>query len=1013
MNHSIRSVGVCAALTVLVSSVGAQSADMDLFQPVPSDTAIKPSFRSRATAPTTVVVLLKGDPVATVQRQLGRKLDSAERASIMAARGGEQQALRPAIEGLGGTVLAHMQGALNGIKVRIAKNRIAALRRLPGVVDVKMVGTYERVNTNAIPLMAAPQAWQSLGNYQGQGIKIAVIDTGIDYTHANFGGPGTIAAYQAAKATNAAAANPALFGPAAPKVKGGTDLVGDAYTGANTPVPDPNPLDCEFTSGSVGHGTHVAGTATGFGVTAGGATYTGPYNAAAYSPGAFRIGPGVAPKADLYSVRVFGCSGNTNVVAEAIDWAVANGMDVISMSLGSNFGNIGNGDAGSLAENTAVANATAAGILVVAASGNAGPTPYITSAPAVFEGAISVAATDALAGVPTASLTLSGGATLAVQDSNSGVFANGSSYPIRVLRNGDGSVSLGCNPNEYDPALTGVSLAGKLVVAARGSCARTFRAGAAQHFGAAAAALINNAAGLPPYEGQIPGGASDPSAGNIYEPVTIPFFGVAGTDGPTLSGPTGGPAPATAVAANTGIQANPGFEKIASFSSAGPRIGDSVLRPGVTAPGVSVVSAASGSGNGFSVLSGTSMATPGVAGVAALTKQAHPTWSQPDLRAAIVQTASPSMMQDLLQRNEGAGLVQALAATATQAVVRMPDESVSFGYADLLNDFSATKTVTVHNAGPKAVQFNITVKKTTGPASATVTTPPSVIVNANSDATFPVSLNVLANSVGGGTGFQDIGGYIQLTPSNSRLNGNVSLSVPYYLVAHSRSNVVVSQSGSTLNFSNAGGALSGPTALLSLGQYQPTPQGVTQADVRAIGTTMSGTNVIFAINTHNRTSTTLGYQEFDICIDTSGGPGFTPNKILIGINGSLLSNSLAASTFATAIFPTDASCNINGSGSILFTVTQRTDNSTLQMPVPRGLPGLGLTTGNPRFKYRLSYFGPDGTAATMPGIGAFNAFTPALTFSAAPTVAQNGAGSATVVALGFLRGRSTRIPCGA
>ncbi len=190
-------------------------------------------------------------------------------------------------------------------------------------------------------------------------------------------------------------------------------------------------------------------------------------------------------------MRVFGCSGNTNVVAEAIDWAVANGMDVISMSLGSNFGNAGNANAGSLAEAQAVANATAAGILVVAASGNAGQIPYITSSPAVFEGAISVAATDALASIPSVSLALSGGSTLTAQNSNSAVFANGTSYPIRVLRNTDGTVSLGCDPNEYDPAVTSVSLAGKVVVTVRGTCARAFRAGAAQHFGAAAAAMIN------------------------------------------------------------------------------------------------------------------------------------------------------------------------------------------------------------------------------------------------------------------------------------------------------------------------------------------------------------------------------------------------------------------------------------------------------------------------------------------------------------------------------------------
>jgi subtilisin family serine protease len=993
--RSTRRSAIGATTAILASSIAVPALAQELFQPI-QGAQLDKGFVSRSidTRPVTVMVIMSGEPVASAQRRAGRKLERGERDSVISARRAEQLALEPRIQRAGGAVVARLQSALNGLKVQIPRNRVAQLRRLPGVIDVRPVSTYQRLNVNEVNLVGAPLAWQAAGGaFQGQGMKIAVIDTGIDYTHADFGGPGTVAAYNAAKATDTSPADPALFGPSAPKVKGGIDLVGDAYTGSNTPVPDPNPLDCEYTSGSVGHGSHVAGTATGLGVLSNGQTYTGPYNAAAYETNSFSIGPGVAPKADLYSVRVFGCSGNTNVVAEAIDWAVANGMDVISMSLGSDFGNIGNGDPGSTAEAAAVASATAAGILVVSASGNSGPVPYITSAPAVYEGAISVAATDALPGIPTASLALSSGTTLSVQNSNGAAFADGTNYAIRVLRNADGTVSLGCNPNEYDPAITGVSLAGKVVVTMRGTCARTFRAGAAQHFGAAAAAMINSSAGLPPYEGQIPGGASDPSAGNIYEPVTIPFFGVAQADGLALSGPTGGPAPASAIAADTGDAANPGFEKIASFSSGGPRIGDSVLRPGITAPGVSVISVASGTGNGFQILSGTSMATPNVAGVAALTKQAHPGWSQADLRAAIVQTSSPTKMQDLLQRNEGAGLAQAAGATNTQAIVRVPDESVSFGYADLLTDFNGTKTVTVHNTGPKAVQFNITVTKTSGPSGTTVTVPASVIVNANADASFPVQLTVPAAAVGGGTGFQDIGGYIQLTPSNSRLNGNVKLTVPYYLVAHSRSNLAVSQGSSTLNFTNAGGVIAGTPTFYTLGQYQPTPQGVTQADVRAVGARLAGTTVVFGINTHNRTSTTLGFQETDICIDTSGGPGFTPNMILIGINGSLLSSTLAKSQYATAIFPTDANCNINGGGSLLFTITQPTDNSTLQLAVSRS--SLGLTAANPRFKYRVFYFGPDGSGAAMPGTGSFNAFNPAITFGAAPTVSPSGTGSTT------------------
>ena len=84
--------------------------------------------------------------------------------------------------------------------------------------------------------------------------------------------------------------------------------------------------------------------------------------------------------------------------------------------------------------------------------------------------------------------------------------------------------------------------------------------------------------------------------------------------------------------ATTTLIANPSFSIAASFSSGGPRTGDSVLRPGVTAPGVATVSTAVGTGNGAATNSGTSMATPHVAGVAALVMQSKPGWSIDDLR---------------------------------------------------------------------------------------------------------------------------------------------------------------------------------------------------------------------------------------------------------------------------------------------------------------------------------------------------------------------------------------------
>ena len=126
----------------------------------------------------------------------------------------------------------------------------------------------------------------------------------------------------------------------------------------------------------------------GFGVLGNGQTYTGPYNATTVSSNNWLVGPGVAPKADIYSVKIFGCNGPTNEVIDAIEWAVDNNMDVINMSLGSPFGSPDSPDA------VAAENAAHDGVIVVASSGNEGSNAYMTGDPASGNDVISVAAKD-------------------------------------------------------------------------------------------------------------------------------------------------------------------------------------------------------------------------------------------------------------------------------------------------------------------------------------------------------------------------------------------------------------------------------------------------------------------------------------------------------------------------------------------------------------------------------------------------------------------------------------------
>src|SRR5712691_4942099 len=641
-------------------------------------------------APVTVVVQLAGDSVAEQQANAGRRLDRDEKERIKGQLKSQHDGLRGSIEGLGGTVMANYRSGHTGIKVRIAAERVPELAALPGVGAVRPLQLMEPNNLRGIPLIGAPTVWQNLGLH-GEGVKIAIIDTGIDYTHANFGGPGTAAAYAAAHAAETGAADPALFGPSAPRIKGGTDLVGDSYNADPSspafqpvPHPDPNPLDCN------GHGSHVAGTAAGSGITSAGATYTGPYNAATLAtPANFNVGPGVAPKAELYAVRVFGCAGSTDVVVDAIDWAVDNDMDVINMSLGSIFGSKDDPDA------VASTNAAKAGVIVVASAGNSGPNQYITGSPAAGDGAISVAANDPWPTFPGAMIAAAG-LTVPAINANGYPLPGSSTYNIKIIKNADGSLSLGCSAAAFGGPLPSNTIA----IVNRGTCARVAKAIFGQQAGAAAVVMVNNAGGFPPFEGPI---TSNPDDGIPFN-VTIPFLGVKGpatgsTDGAKLRAVADGTATTVAAASIT----NPNFTGFASFTSGGPRGGDSGLKPDVTAPGVSIISTAIGTGNQGEALSGTSMASPHVAGAAALTRQAHPTWRVGDIKAAIVNTGRPSGVAGYQTSLGGTGLVQPAGSTATQVVARTEGQrfgaSLNFGFAEFSDRFRRTKDISLRNHG--------------------------------------------------------------------------------------------------------------------------------------------------------------------------------------------------------------------------------------------------------------------------------------------------------------------------
>jgi len=1007
VSRSVIKLNLTGLFVVLAAALCAASAGAAGPSPIP---APDPGQYSPVVKPlgignqaTTVVVQLSADPVTVVDADSATPLTDAQKQQIRSQLKSQQTPVAQQVQSLGGQVLASYQSSYDGLKVRIRADQARSLSSLPGVVAVHPLQLMEPSNIHAIPLVGAPQVWDGLAGLHGEGIKIGVIDTGIDYTHADFGGPGTPAAYQTALAQDTAdptlttvCMTPSLgpcFGPSAPKVKGGVDLVGDAYNADPTspsynpvPSPDANPLDCD------GHGSHVSGTAAGFGVTAAGKTYTGPYNATTVSGSSWNVGPGVAPKADLYAIKIFGCEGSTDATIDGIEWAVNHGMDVINLSLGSPFGSPDDPAA------EAASNAAKAGVIVVASTGNGGSSPYITTSPGTGTGAISVAGNDPTQANPGANVALSTGATLQAIDANSATFSDGTTLPVKVLLSSPTTISSGCDPTEY------AGVAGKLVVTRRviGGCARVARAIYGQQAGAAAVMMVNNTNDFPPVEGQI---TSNPDTGEAYT-VTIPFLGVQASAGAALIAADGKSATLT----NTTIT-NPGYLNLASFSSFGPRSGDSWLKPDLTAPGVAIASVGIGTGNLSATMSGTSMAAPVTAGVAALVKQAHPSWRRVKYwKAAVVNTADPSQVGGYVTAGAGTGLVQALPAVQTQVVATADKDgpALNFGFVELGRDFAGRDTVTLRNFGDQPAAFTVSTQLDAGSPHTLVPRATQVTVRPHDSTDVRVELDVPAATAGTATdptgSFHDVSGLVTFTPVGGSNNG-VTLRVPYYLVAQAVSNVSTRLDASTLlrrgsaiaTITNRRGAASGNADWYSWGLADKRDHGLASDDLRAAGVQSLYPQgvplLVFAIATTKRWSN-AAQDEFDVLVDVDNDG--TPDYDVVAADLGSLTTGVPNGVVGVGVFNL-----VTGSETIDYLADAPTDSTTMTLPVDfsqlcdAGAPC--LSAANPRFTYTVESFSrTDQTSDTIAATAQFNAFAPSISTGMFDTVAPNATATETV-----------------
>jgi subtilisin family serine protease len=628
-------------------------------------------------------------------------------------------------------LLGQVQLVMNAVFVEVDASVLPQLALDSRVVRIAPVGDYQIDLSETVPYIGAA-AVQAKG-ITGKGIKVAVLDSGIDYTHAAFGGSG----------------NPAVFDANDPtiierktfptkKVVGGYDFVGEAWEGgaASPPLaPDPDPLD---KGDGAGHGTHVAHIIGGVG--------------------------GVAPGVSLYAVGVCSkvstaCSGIALIQGMEFavdpngDGRVKDRVDIVNMSLGSLYGQPFDDDL-----STAVDNATKLGVLTVAAAGNGADKPYVTDTPGSAPTALSVAQTN----VPSAVLALMQViAPASIVGEYPAVFQPWSVPLTSVIEapvqygDGVGGNLDGC------AAFTAGSLTGKIVLVDRGACNFSLKISNIS-VGGGLVGIIGLIASGDPFEG----------ADGGDRPIDIPGYMITLANADILR--SGLPDTVVRFDPNVGIAL---VGSMVGSSSRGPQHEDTTLiKPEIGAPGSSV-SAIYGTGTGTGPFGGTSGATPMVAGSAALLLDAYNGGKSNhghgdhregmgfgngltplEVKALLMNNAETNIINDVLLGDLapitriGGGEVrvdQALAAPVLAFDKNVPTAALGFGFVDVADGVvTLKKTVVIRNIDNKRHTYSITpifrFADDEANGAVTVSAPEEVVVKPGrgKDTKFNVTLTI-------------------------------------------------------------------------------------------------------------------------------------------------------------------------------------------------------------------------------------------------------------------------------
>ncbi|MET7682894.1 S8 family serine peptidase [Streptomyces sp. NPDC005423] len=670
---------------------------------------------------------------------------------------------------VGAEVSRHYAVASDTFAAQLTPAQVLRLTVAKGVTsvtpDVLLHVTDDTNSTDFMGLSGRSGLWAALGGTAkaGRGVVIGDIDTGIWPESASFAAPELKTAKPSAAASDRY--RPYLRGTTTVMRKAdgttftGTCQTGDDFTAADCnqkivsaryygdgwlkTVPESNRADYVSPRDGEGHGTHTASTAAG------------DANVQARVAGRdFGTVSGVAPGAAIAVYKALWESkdgtqsgGLTSDIVAAIDQAVADGVDVINYSVGGLVE-----DAPDSPVQAAFRNAAAAGVFVSTAGGNSGPEASTLSNTAPWTTTVAAGTV-----APHKATVVLGNGERYTGISTTVTRTVGPAPLVRAVSLKNDSAAAAdaalCEEGTLDPAKT----AGKLVVCDRGVNARVAKSAEVGRAGGLGMVLVNLT------DGSTDGDLHSVPTVHLNTPDSTTVRAYAATDGATAGLVTGG--------------SDVPYPQVAAFSSRGPSTASNgdILKPDITAPGVSILAAVApptNSGRSFDFYSGTSMAAPHISGLAALYLGLHPAWSPMAVKSAMMTTATPTKSPEGKDSDDafaqGAGEVETRAmlrpglvydsteedwlgyleglgidtGTGTKALDASDLNSASIAIGDLFGSQTVTRTVTAVTPGTYRVAVDLPgVKATVSPATLHFTKP-------GQRRTFTVRFDVTAARVG-------------------------------------------------------------------------------------------------------------------------------------------------------------------------------------------------------------------------------------------------------------------------